>query len=282
MENITKNITEQELREFENNLYLNEKSRATVNKYVQAVRRLSEFLEDAELTKLRLMEYREYLQNKNKAQTVNGALSAINAFLDFCGWQECKVKLLKVQHQAFLEESRELSETEYKRLLSAALERKNERLYLLMLTVCGTGIRISELVYITVEAARSGRAEIHMKGKNRTIILQKELRNRLMKYAKNQGIESGHIFRTKSGRPLDRSNICHDMKKLCTAARVDPRKVFPHNLRHLFARTFYAVEKNLAHLADVLGHSRIETTRIYVAVSAAAHERILNRMKLII
>lgn len=282
MENITKNITEQELREFENNLYLNEKSRATVNKYVQAVRRLSEFLEDAELTKLRLMEYREYLQNKNKAQTVNGALSAINAFLDFCGWQECKVKLLKVQHQAFLEESRELSETEYKRLLSAALERKNERLYLLMLTVCGTGIRISELVYITVEAARSGRAEIHMKGKNRTIILQKELRNRLMKYAKNQGIESGHIFRTKSGRPLDRSNICHDMKKLCTAARVDPRKVFPHNLRHLFARTFYAVEKNLAHLADVLGHSRIETTRIYVAVSASAHERILNRMKLII
>lgn len=235
-----------------------------------------------ELTKPVLLEYREYLQQKCRSQTVNGALSAINAFLDFKGWQECKVKLLKVQRQAFIDETRELSEAEYKRLLHAAQERGNERLYLLMLTVCGTGIRISELVYITVEAANAGRAEIRMKGKSRTIILQKELRKNLIRYAKEKEITSGHIFRTKSGRPLDRSNICHDMKKLCAAAKVNQRKVFPHNLRHLFARTFYAVERNLAHLADILGHSRIETTRIYVAVSAAAHERILNRMKLVI
>ena len=153
---------------------------------------------------------------------------------------------------------------------------------MLMLTVCSTGIRISELVYITVEAVKCGRAEICMKGKTRVIVLQKQLCNKLTKYAKAQGIESGHLFRTKSGKPVDRSNICHDMKKLCTEAAVESKKVFPHNLRHLFARTFYAIEKNLAHLADILGHSRIETTRIYVAVSAAAHERILNQMNLII
>lgn len=275
-------ITKQKMREFEDTLYLNEKSRATINKYVRSVHRLAEYLDGRALTKQRLLEYREYLRTKNKAQTVNGELSAINAFLEFCGWQECGVKFLKVQKKVFLEESRELSQSEYKRLLTAARRRGNERLFLLMLTVCGTGIRISELVYITVEAAKCGRAEICMKGKTRVIVLQKELRNKLIKYAKAQGIESGHIFRTKSGNPLDRSNVCHDMKKLCEEAVVETKKVFPHNLRHLFARTFYSIEKNLAHLADILGHSRIETTRIYVAVSAETHERILNRMNLII
>lgn len=277
-----KEITEQGVQAFEAHLYLNEKSRATVSKYVRAVRRLAAFLQGTELTKTRLLEYREYLQGKSRAQTVNGALSAIGAFLDFSGRQDCKVKLLKVQRQAFLDEARELSEAEYKRLLAAARARGNERLYLLMLTVCGTGIRVSELASITVEAAKTGRAEICMKGKNRTIILQKDLRGRLLRYAKEHGIESGHIFRTKTGKPLDRANICHDMKRLSRAANVDSRKIFPHNLRHLFARTFYAVEHNLAHLADVLGHSRIETTRIYVAVSAAAHEKVLNRMKLVL
>lgn len=275
-------ITEERVEAFERYLYLNEKAKATVSKYVKSVCRLAQFLGGEELTKQRLLEYREQMQPKSKAKTVNGSLSAINAFLEFEGWEECKVKLLKVQHQMFLEEERELSREEYKRLLAAALAQKNERLHLLMETVCSTGIRIGELVYITVEAARDGRAEIRMKGKNRTIILQKKLRDKLLKYAEEKRIANGHIFRSKSGRPLDRSNICHDMKKLCKAAGVDSRKVFPHNLRHLFARTFYAIEKNLAHLADVLGHSRIETTRIYVAVSAAAHERILNRMELIV
>ncbi len=275
-------ITESELESFEKYLYLNEKSNSTVKKYLKAVRRLSDFLDGKEITKQQLLQYREYLQTKNKVQSVNGALSAINAFLDFCGWQDCRVKFLKVQHQAFLQESRELSKKEYERLLTAALAKKNERLYLLMLTVGSTGIRISELVYITLEALKNGQAEICMKGKNRTILLQKELRKKLLKYAKEQGIASGHIFRTKSGKPLDRSNICHDMKKLSSEAEVDAGKIFPHNLRHLFARTFYAIEKNLAHLADVLGHSRIETTRIYVAVSAKAHEKILSQMKLVI
>lgn len=277
-----KNITKLKIQEFENSLFLNEKSKATVKKYIKAVEKLAEFLAGEELTKQLLLDYREYLQTQNKVQTVNGILSAINAFLDFCGWQECRVKFLKVQRQAFLQEARELSKQEYERLLHAALAKKNERLYLLMLTVGSTGIRISELVYITVEALNNGRAEICMKGKNRTIILQKELRKKLLKYAKEQGIESGHIFRTKSGKPLDRSNIHHDMKRLSDEAKVDAGKIFPHNLRHLFARTFYAVEKNLAYLADVLGHSRIETTRIYVAASVAAHEKILNQMELVI
>lgn len=274
-------IRETDIQAFETHLYLNEKSRATTVKYIRAVRRLTEFLQDEELTKRRLLEYRELLLGQMKAQTVNGVLSALHAFLDFLGLQECKVKLLKVQRQAFVDESRELSEAEYKRLLLAARAKGNERLYLLMMTICGTGIRVGELPYITVEAIRAGRAEIRMKGKNRTIILQKELCRMLLKYAKEQNIEKGHIFRTRSGKPIDRSNICHDMKKLCAKAKVDSSKVFPHNLRHLFARTFYAIEKNLAHLADVLGHSRVETTRIYVAVSVTTHQRILNRMRLI-
>mgnify|MGYP001774565727 CR=1 FL=1 len=277
-----KNIQSSTIQAFEDHLYLNEKTQATVSKYTHAVMQLSEFLHGRALTKHLLLAYREHLQSKKKVQTVNGALSAINAFLDFCGWQDCKIKLLKIQRQAFIDETRELSEAEYKRLLATAQDQGNLRLYLLMLTVCGTGIRISELAFITVEAAKTGRAEIRMKGKSRTIILPKKLRNKLIKYAKKQGIYTGHIFRTRSGRPMDRSNICHDMKKLCAAAKVNPRKVFPHNLRHLFARTFYAIERNLAHLADVLGHSRIETTRIYVAVSVAMHEKILNQMQLII
>ena len=274
-------IKETDIQAFETYLYLNEKSRATTVKYIRAVRRLTEFLQGGELTKRRLLEYRELLLGQMKAQTVNGVLSALHAFLDFLGLQECKVKLLKVQRQAFVDESRELSEAEYKRLLLAARAKGNERLYLLMMTICGTGIRVGELPYITVEAIRAGRAEIRMKGKNRTIILQKELCRMLLKYAKEQNIEKGHIFRTRSGKPIDRSNICHDMKKLCAKAKVDSSKVFPHNLRHLFARTFYAIEKNLAHLADVLGHSRVETTRIYVAVSVTTHQRILNQMRLI-
>lgn len=275
-------IKKESIQAFEEELYINEKARATREKYVRIVQKLAEYLEGEELTKRRLVEYREHLQEEQKAQTVNGALTAIHSFLDFMGWQECRVKLLKVQRQAFLEESRELSQAEYKRLLETARRQGKKRLCLLMQTVCGSGIRIGELVYITVEAARSGRAEIRMKGKNRTILLQKELRKKLLRYAKEQGLESGYIFRTRSGKPLERSNICHDMKKLCAEANVDPCKVFPHNLRHLFARTFYAVTKNLAHLADVLGHSRIETTRIYVAVSAAAHEKVLNDLRLVI
>lgn len=275
-------ITVQTIKNFENHLVYHEKSKPTIRKYIREIERLAEFLQGNEITKARVLEYRTELRSLHKAQTVNGKLSAVNAFFSFCGLESCRVRLLKVQRQAFIDETRELSEAEYKRLLAAAKRQGNERLYLLMLTLGGTGIRIGELPYITVEAARAGRTEISLKGKSRTIILQKELRARLLQYAKTQSMESGHIFRTKSGKPVDCANICHDMKKLCADAKVNPRKVFPHNLRHLFARSFYAVEKNLAHLADVLGHSRIETTRIYVAVSIREHERILRRMKLVV
>jgi len=275
-------ITEQDICDFEESLYNNEKSKATVEKYVLAVKRLADFLRGEAPTKKNLIQYRSYLQKKQKVQTVNGALSAINAYLDFRGKEDVKVKLLKVQRRAFLDEKKELTKREYERLLNAAVRCGNERLYLLMITLCGTGIRVGELVYITVEAVRAGSAEINLKGKIRTIVLQKELRKKLLKYAARQNIKSGYIFRTKHCNPLDRSNICHDMKKLCQEAGVSRDKVFPHNLRHLFARTFFAVERNLAHLADVLGHSRIETTRIYVSVSARSHERILNKMKLIL
>ncbi len=275
-------IREETIKTFKDEMYFNEKSEATISKYVSIIQRLAEFLDGEEVTKSSILRYRDKLQETLKPQTVNGAVSAINAFLEFCGWKEAQVKLLKVQRQAFLDEERELSDAEYRRLLFAAKEKGNERLYMLMMVVCGTGICISELKYITVEAAEKGRAEIHMKGKSRIVILPKELRKKLLQYAKKYSIYQGHIFRTKTGRAMDRSNICHEMKKLCAAAGVEPRKVFPHNLRHLFARTFYSATKNLAHLADVLGHSRIETTRIYVAVSTSTHERILDRMKLVI
>lgn len=275
-------ITEESIIRFEKELRYNEKAAATVKKYGSILRDFAGYLNGAELSKEKLMDYRDHLLESRKPQTVNGILTAIHSYLSYCGIDGMKVRLLKVQRQAFLDESRELSEAEYKRLLAAAQSNGNERLYLLMMTICGTGIRVSELVYITVEAAKHGRAQIRMKGKCRTIMIPKDLCKKLLAYAKDNNITEGHIFRTKSGRPLDRTNICHDMKKLCKDARVDSRKVFPHNLRHLFARTFYAIEKNLAHLADVLGHCRIETTRIYVAVSATAHERILNKMKLIV
>lgn len=274
-------VTEVEIKNFKTYLYENEKAPATVEKYVHAVEDLAQFLGGRELSKSRVLEYRAYLLVSHRAQTVNGYLSAINGFLAFIGRRDCCVKFLKVQRRAFLDESRELTKEEYRRLLQAAKDQGNERLYLLMQTVCSTGIRISELPYITVEAATCGRADIYMKGKCRTVLLQKELCHKLLRYAKRCGNPQGAIFRTRNGRPLDRSNIWHDMKKLCREAGVDSAKVFPHNLRHLFARTFYALENNLAHLADVLGHSRVETTRIYVAVSATSHAHVLQKMRLI-
>lgn len=275
-------ITEKRIREFEEALALNEKARATIRKYGMALRRLADWLGGEPLTKQKLLAWRDVLMKTRKAQTVNGVLSAVNAYLRFRELEGLRVHFVKVQRAAFVEEKRELTEAEYKRLLEAARRQGDERLCLLMMTLGSTGIRISELPYITVEAVAAGRAEIHMKGKSRTVLLPKDLRRRLRDYAGGRGIDGGVIFRTRSGRPMDRSNICHQMKRLCEAAGVDRNKVFPHNLRHLFARCFYAIERNLAHLADVLGHSRIETTRIYVAVSAASHERVLEQMRLVL
>ena len=276
MEEIT--LTGQSISAFREFLVENEKARATVEKYVQEAEQLRLALFGAPVTKAGVLAYRERLQQQYRALTVNNKLSAVNAYLRFCGAERCEVKLLKVQRRAFREEQRDLTESEYRRLLSIAKGRKNQRLYHVMLTICATGIRVSELRFITAEALRAGRTEIRLKGKCRTVLLPQELAERLRRYARAQDI----LFRTRTGRPLDRSNIWHEMKTLCREAGVMPEKVFLHNLRHLFAKCFYEQEKDLAHLADLLGHSSIETTRIYVAVSARAHEQILEKMRLIV
>lgn len=275
-------MTMETIRNFEVYLRENEKAESTIQKYVREVIRLKQFLGHAKLTKKHLLQYRNSLQTRHKVRTVNNKLSAINAYLQFLGRKDCEIKLLKVQHRAFIEENRELTEAEYKRLLAAAKQRKNKRLYYLILTICATGIRVSELQYITKESLRTGRAEIRMKGKSRVVILPKALIWKLEEYTRDQHIAEGMIFKTRTGRALDRSNIWNEMKRLCMAAGVDPQKVYPHNLRHLFARSFYSIEKNLAHLADILGHSSIETTRIYVAASITEHEKTLRKMKLIL
>ena len=276
------NIIQKNLDSFEDALRESEKAPQTIKKYIREVLIFMKFLGSEPITKTKVLEYREYSQNYHKGRTVNGKLSAINAYLGYANLSDCKAKLLKVQRNAFVDEERDLSEGEYKRLLAVAKDRKNSRLYHVMLTICGTGIRISELRFITVEAVKSRKVEIWLKGKIRTIIISKELAKRLERYASVNKIKRGILFRTRNGGALDRSNICHDMKKLCEEARVNPKKVFPHNLRHLFAKSYYAIEKNLARLADILGHSSIETTRIYVAVCIREHERTLQKMRLII
>ena len=279
---MTEKISIKKVGEFENNLIMNEKSLATIKKYIKEIRNFLDFLDGGDITKTRVMQYRAALQPEYKAQTINVKLSAVNACLDFIGRQECRVRFIKVQKKSFVEEEKELREEEYKTLLLSARERGKIRLYHILLTLCSTGIRISELKYITADAVRQGRAEIDMKGKHRVILLPNELKNKLKEYMDQKNIRTGSVFITRNGKPVDRSNIFHEMKRLSAYAGVKPKKVYPHNLRHLFARSFYAVEKNLSHLADILGHSSIETTRIYIASSYRNFDRILDSMQLII
>ena len=262
-----------------------EKSRNTTEKYIRDVRAFAAFLAESGgmlVSKLRVMAYKEMLQARYAVSSVNSMLVAVNRFLRYLGWDECCVRLLKCQRRVFREERRELSKAEYLRLVAAARRRRNERLSLLMETICSTGIRVSELRHITVEAIRRGRADISCKGKQRSIFLPKRLCRTLLQYVRKQRITAGCVFRSKNGRPLDRSNIWHEMKALCRAAGIEPSKVFPHNLRHLFARTVYTMEKDIVRLADLLGHSSIDTTRIYTISSGAEHARKLERLGLVI
>ena len=279
MEEIT--LTGQSISAFREFLVENEKARATVEKYVQEAEQLRLALCGAPVTKAGVLAYRERLQQQYRALTVNNKLSAVNAYLRFCGAEHCEVKLLKVQRRAFREEQRDLTESEYRRLLSIAKGRKNQRLYHVMLTICATGIRVSEVRYVTVEAVYRGRAEISLKGKIRTILLPGKLCRKLLKYARKQKIASGEIFLTRNEKGISRRQIWAEMKALCDKAGVAPSKVFPHNLRHLFARTFYRVCRDVAKLADVLGHSSIETTRIYLISTGAQHRRDLDRLRLV-
>ena len=277
-----KSISKKALNEYKTFLIREEKSPATVEKYMREVCLLAAFLRGAAISKQKMIEYRAKLMETYQPRTVNTKLSAVNSYLCFLGMEGCTVKLLKIQRQAFVDEEKELSEEEYHQLLLAAQHRRNLRLYHVILTICSTGIRVGELRFVTVEALRAGRVQIHLKGKDRMILLPKKLIKKLKKYVSSRSIKTGPVFQTRSGKPLDRSNIWHEMKEICEEAGVDRRKVFPHNLRHLFARCFYAAEKNLALLADILGHSSIETTRIYVAEGIRAHERILKKMRLIL
>ena len=276
-------ITKQDyLKRYKEELLINEKSKATIEKYVSEVKLLLDYLEDHEQSKASILEYRDALRKNYQARTVNGKLAAIHSFLQFIDKSEWKVKFLKIQRRAFAEESRELTEKEYRKLLETAKSKKENRLYYLMLTLGGTGIRISELQYITLEAVKRGKAEIDMKGKCRIILIPKGLKEKLLSYASQAGIQNGYLFKSRNGKPLNRSNIWRELKRLCEDALVNPNKVFPHNFRHLFAKCYYAIEKDIAHLADILGHSSVETTRCYIAVSLKEHEETLTKLQLII
>ena len=274
-------ITEEAIRSFSNNMLFEEKAEATVRKYTHDVGEPRKWLGECELSKKTVLSYKAYLTEHYAPASVNAALSSLNSFFDYMEWYELRVKSLKIQKQIFAREDKELTVAEYDRLLRAAKEKKNERLFLLMQAICSTGIRVSELRYITVEAVSRGTARIRSKGKIREILLPKQLCIRLRCYAKEQKIKSGAVFVTKRGNPLDRSNIWNDMKKLCRAAGVSETKVFPHNLRHLFARTYYNLEKDIVRLADILGHSNVNTTRIYTMQTCGIYRKQLQRLGLL-
>ena len=259
-----------------------EKAENTIHQYEKNLNDLCYELNGKPLTKAELIRWKKQLTDKYAAATVNTILAAINGFLKFAGWSDIIVKLLKIQRSSFTDGNRDLSREDYVRLVQAAEEQGNQRLALILQTICATGIRVSELKFITVEAVRTGRAEIVNKGKRRPVFLPGKLRKILKTYSQKQKITAGAVFVTKSGKALDRSNIWRDMKALCESAGVEPGKVFPHNLRHLFARTYYTLEKDLSRLADILGHSSISTTRIYTAESGIVHARQMERMGLIL
>ena len=259
-----------------------ERSEATVQKYVQSLRTLAEFLSGRAVTKGLLLEWKEELVGQYAPASVNSKLAAVNGFLGFCGLGELRLRPLKLQRSLFLSEEKELTRAEYVRLVQAAERAENERLALVIQTICATGIRVSELRFITAEAVQTGRAEVANKGKRRVIFLPDRLRKLLRVYLQRQKITAGAVFVSKNGRPLNRSNIWRDMKALCASAGVEPGKVFPHNLRHLFARTFYSIEKDLSRLADILGHSSVTTTRIYTAESGTVHARQIGRLGLVV
>lgn len=215
-------------------------------------------------------------------RSVNSMLASINCLFTFLSWHDLKVKTLKLQQQVYCPEEKELTKAEYTRLCRAAMRKHNKRLCLILQTICGTGIRVSELQFITIEAARCGEAVVSCKAKTRTVFLVKALRQKLLRYAAEQGIKSGMIFVTRTGKPVNRTNIWREMKSLCQEAGVNPQKVFPHNLRHLFARVFYGIEKDIAKLADILGHSSIDTTRIYIISTGTEHHRRMENMHLIL
>jgi integrase/recombinase XerD len=259
-----------------------ERSSATLVQYQRDISQFLDYAGDTSLTKALVIRYKEELQRQLQPSSVNTKLAAINGFFSFLGRAELRVKQLKIQRRPFCPKEKELTKAEYLRLIDAANRQENEKLSLLIQTICGTGIRVSELCFVTAEAVASGEAHIHLKGKNRTILITGKLRKALKSYLKRRGITSGPVFVTKTGRALDRSNIWKMMKALCASAGVEREKVFPHNLRHLFARCFYSVDRDIAKLADILGHSSINTTRLYIVSSGQEHRRKMDTLGLVV
>lgn len=273
-------ITEEMVQGFGAYLRREEKSPVTTQKYMSDVQSFMAYCDGRTTTKEMVLEYKHSMMERYAVRSVNSKLASLNSFFTFLGWTDCKVKNLKLQQQTFLTEEKELSKAEYLRLLSAA--QKNQRLHLIIQTICSTGIRVSELKYFTVEAVRTGTVTVRCKSKTRNIFVPGKLKTLLLNYAKKKGIIEGTLFRTRTGRAVNRSNIWAEMKKLCISAQVNPKKVFPHNLRKLFARTFYGIEKDIAKLADILGHSSINTTRIYIMTTGAEHRQKIERLGLVV
>ncbi len=275
-------ITEERIALFAAHLQTEERSAETRAKYLHVVQGFQTWLGDQTVTKDRVAEWKEHLKQTGKAAvTVNGALAALHSFFAMLGWKECRVKYLKVQRKMFRDTSRDLNREEFARLVAAAQRAGDERLALLLEAICSTGVRVSEVRYLTVEALHKGRAEVDLKGKIRTILIPDRLVKKLLKYTQKQKITSGEIFITARGTGISRRQIWGEMKRLCQKAGVDASKVFPHNLRHLFARAYYRVCKDIVQLADVLGHSSIQTTRIYLLTTGTEHARRMEQLGLI-
>ena len=276
-------LTSEAIQSFKKYLREEEKSKNTIEKYLRDVRAFAAYLGGAAVTKETVIAYKNKLLSENYAvRSVNSMLASLNSLFAFLSWTDCKVKSIKLQRQIYCPEEKELTKAEYMRLVNTAKQKNNERLNLILQTICGTGIRVSELQFITVEAVKNGEAVVSLKGKTRSVFIVKELKKKLLRYASEQRITSGTIFITRTGRPMSRTNIWREMKGLCEQAGVNPQKVFPHNLRHLFARVFYGIEKDIAKLADILGHSSINTTRIYIISTGDEHRRRMEYMRLIL
>ena len=275
-------ITEKLIKVFEQNMREDEKRDATIEKYLRDLHSFYAFANGKVLDKSLTIAYKSELEKRYALSSANSMIAALNSFLKFVGWGDCCVKQFKIQKKTYCPEEKELSKQEYLSLVKAAEKKKNERLSLLIQTICSTGIRVSEVEFITVDAVRRGEAIVSCKGKTRTVFIVSELRKKLLRYAKVKRIETGAIFVTRNGKLLNRSNIWHDMKSICKDAGVSPTKVFPHNLRHLFARTYYSVQKDIVRLADILGHSSINTTRIYTVESGIVHRKQIQRLGLLL
>lgn len=272
-------LTHAQIQAYARHLCSEERAPSTTEKYLRDIRAFAAWLDRRPVTKEAVSGWKEELLSRHYAPTtINASLAALNGLFRFLGWEDCRARYLKIQRRLFRDSSRELTRSDYDRLIATAQERGQHRLMLLMETICATGIRVSEVKYITVEAAQNGRADISLKGKIRTILIPAKLCRKLLKYAKKQKTVSGEIFFTRNGTPMNRSQIWAEMKALCQYAGVEPTKVFPHNLRHLFATAFYRACRDIVHLADVLGHSSIETTRIYLLTSGTEHQKQLDRL----